>query len=94
MYGFDLLTKIPPPPQKIKAGMFMNIAGQPQGGVNINVGGSNDPGAGIGANISLNFGEQAPEELARTLRSVIGMFSGGVPGDPESNGDDGRSASR
>ncbi|KAJ8450285.1 hypothetical protein Cgig2_004742 [Carnegiea gigantea] len=51
-------------------------------------------GAGIGANISLNFGEQTPEELARTLRSVMGMFSGGVPGDPQSNGDDGRSASR
>lgn len=76
------------------AGMFMNIAGQPEGGVNINVGRSNDRGVGIGANISLNFGEQTPEELAGTLRSVMGMFSGGLPGDPQSNGDDGRSASR
>jgi len=96
MYGFDMLTvnETCSPFAQIKAGMFMNMAGQPGGGVNINVGGSDAPGAGIGANISLNFGEQTPEELTRTLGSVMRMFSGGVPGEPQNNGDDGRSAPR
>ncbi|KAH7524522.1 hypothetical protein FEM48_Zijuj06G0128400 [Ziziphus jujuba var. spinosa] len=69
------------------ANMFMNMAsnanqgqhsqsGQGDDGDNVN-NGSDDPGIRIGGNINLNFGEQMPEELAGTLRSLVDMFSGG-----------------
>ncbi|XP_015885695.2 uncharacterized protein LOC107421063 [Ziziphus jujuba] len=69
------------------ANMFMNMAsnanqgqhsqsGQGDDGNNVN-NGSDDPGIRIGGNINLNFGEQMPEELAGTLRSLVDMFSGG-----------------
>ncbi|XP_021759748.1 uncharacterized protein LOC110724631 [Chenopodium quinoa] len=66
------------------ASMFMNMAGQgshgqgsqdqPQGGNNAGVDGP-EINAGS-ASFSFNFNEQTPEDLNRTLRSMMGMFSG------------------
>ncbi|XP_010692405.2 uncharacterized protein LOC104905524 [Beta vulgaris subsp. vulgaris] len=80
--------------------MFMNMAGhgsqgqspqaQPQGANNV----GEDPGIGVGGtSFSFNFNNQTPEELNRTLRSMMGMFSGESQADPQNNAD-GRPASR
>ncbi|XP_057531760.1 small glutamine-rich tetratricopeptide repeat-containing protein 2 isoform X1 [Amaranthus tricolor] len=84
------------------ASMFMNMAGngsqgqntqgQPQGRNNAR----DDPGIGLGGgtSFSFNFNDVAPEELNRTVRSMMGMFSREPQGDQQNNNGDGRSASR
>lgn len=84
------------------ANMFMNMAAnanqghhsqsrQGDDGDNVN-NGSNDPEIRIGGNINLNFGEQMPEELSGTLRSIVDMFSGAASRGNAHNPSDGRSA--
>lgn len=84
------------------ASMFMNMAGsgpqgqnpqgQPQGRNNAH----DDPGIGLGGgtSFSFNFNDVASEELNRTVRSMMGMFSREPQGDQQNNNGDGRSASR
>ncbi|KAJ8541710.1 hypothetical protein K7X08_002526 [Anisodus acutangulus] len=70
--------------------VFMNMtrdAFQGQQGPNGpegNVDSTNEAGIRIGRNINVDFGEDMPEELTGTLRSVMEMFSGGqLPRNPQ-----------
>lgn len=69
------------------ASMFMNMAANAYQGTNAQdrpAGERNgEPEIRIGGNISVNLGEQMPEELSGALRSVMEMFSGGAP--PQGN---------
>lgn len=69
------------------ASMFMNMAANAYQGSNAQdrpAGERNgEPEIRIGGNISVNLGEQMPEELSGALRSVMEMFSGGAP--PQGN---------
>ncbi|XP_057974136.1 small glutamine-rich tetratricopeptide repeat-containing protein 2 isoform X2 [Malania oleifera] len=83
------------------ASMFMNMAAnayqgqgqhsqdRPEDGNNAS--GFEEPGIRIGGNVSLNFGEQMPEELTGALRSMMGMFSGAAPHGSPQGGMNGRS---
>ncbi|GAB4844180.1 hypothetical protein Ancab_037546 [Ancistrocladus abbreviatus] len=82
-------TSMPFDPNALPAdfvSMFTSMAANASHGQNIperpregsNVGGYDDPGISIGGNISVNIGEQMPEELIGSLRSMMGMFPGGV----------------
>ncbi|GMH31241.1 hypothetical protein Nepgr_033084 [Nepenthes gracilis] len=82
------------------ASMFMNMSGNASWQQNFqdppaeggNTSGFDGPGISIGGNVSVNIGEQMPEELMGTLRSIMGMFSGVPPGDSQGDSN-GRSAS-
>lgn len=52
---------------------------------------TNDPVIRISRSINLGFGEQMPEELTGTLRSVMEMFSGAQPPENTQDSMNGRS---
>lgn len=82
------------------ANIFMNMAAnsnrgqhpQNRQGDDASVDGFDDPGIRIGGNINLNFGEEMPEELTGTLRSLMDMFSGAASHGDAGDATDGRSA--
>ncbi|KAK9270419.1 hypothetical protein L1049_025998 [Liquidambar formosana] len=82
------------------ASMLMNMAANAYQGQHTqdrpeeegNVHGFDEPEIRIGGNISLNFGEQMPEELTGALRSVMDMFSGAAPHGNPQDSTSGRSA--
>ncbi|PIA47387.1 hypothetical protein AQUCO_01400212v1 [Aquilegia coerulea] len=69
--------------------MFMNMVGQhPQGTYDgTDTGTSDEPEIRIGGNFSMNIGEEMPEDLMGSLRSVMERFSGTAQPHQNSQGD-------